>query len=271
MQSKKDTLVDRLTYVGFRQVSPSISLQPYIQCYWQIQSELALATPSTELMHPDGGMGIILNFGDPLIYDGEEINTIGFMDGIHTKTRQLSMTGHIDAIGIRFNPGGASHFLSIPLFEIQNSNIDLNDLAQSQLLELCHEEKERNPEGDILNFIDNFLLGIRNTPLRSDVLIQTVIDRIKINQGNALIAETIQDIGKSHRQIERLFKRCVGMTPKKYARIIRVENARKQLKNKSCSYTEVGEFAGFYDQAHFIKEFKSIIGLSPTDYLKFKQ
>ncbi|MBL4899627.1 MAG: AraC family transcriptional regulator, partial [Colwellia sp.] len=62
------------------------------------------------------------------------------------------------------------------------------------------------------------------------------------------------------------------MTPKQYARIIRMENARILLKNKSLqSFTEIGEVAGFYDQAHFIREFKSIIGLSPTAYVNFKE
>lgn len=268
--NKKDWVED-LAYTGFRQMLPSIHLRPYVQCYWQIQSKFSL-NPSTELMHPDGGMGIILNFGDHLIYEGQEIHAYGFMDGIHTRTRQMTMAGHIDAIGIRFNPGGASRFFSIPLAEINNSNLSLNDLAKNQFIERCQQEKAVNPEGNILKFIDKLLLEMRIEPQRPDLLIQTLTNRIKTSKGKVSIAETIYDIGKSYRQIERLFKSYIGMTPKHYARIMRVENARYQLKNKTCqSCTEIGELAGFYDQAHFIREFKSIIGLPPTAYINFKR
>ena len=272
MHNKKHSFENKLAYTGFRQISPSISLQPYIQCYWQIKSELLFSSPSTELLHPNGGLGMIINFGSPLIYEGEKICYTGYMDGIHTKTRQLSMAGHIDAIGIRFNPGGASRFFSIPLYEINNSNINLYDLAMGQLIESCQEEREQNPQGDILKFVDKLLLKQQIEPLITDPLIQHIANKIKLNNGKDTIAETINDVGKSYRQIERLFKGSIGMTPKQYARTIRMENARILLKNRNLqSFTEIGEMAGFYDQAHFIREFKSIIGLSPTEYIKFKK
>lgn len=272
MQINKKNLVDTLAYTGFRQLLPSASLQPYVQCYWQIHSELSLASPSTELMHPDGGLGVILNFGSNLIYEGEAIYADGFMDGIHTKTRQMTMAGNIDAIGIRFNPGGASHFFSTPLSDIGNLTIDLRDLALDQFMERCQEEKENNPEGDILKFADSLLLKMQTEPQRTDLLVHILINRIKVSEGTIPIAEAIKDIGKSYRQIERLFKERIGMTPKQYARIIRVENARYLLKNHSDqSGTEIGELAGFYDQAHFIREFKSIIDMPPMEYLNFKR
>jgi len=271
MHHKNHSFESELAYTGFRQMFPCISLQPYIQCYWQIKTELSFTSPSTELLHPNGGLGVIINFGSPLIYEGKSIYHTGFMDGIHTKTRQMSMTGHVDAIGIRFNPGGASRFFSTPLSEISNSNINLHDLAMGQLIESCQEEREINPENDILKFVDNLLAKRLVEPLSSEPLIQHIANKIKNNNGKSTIAEVINDIGKSDRQIERLFKGSIGMTPKQYARTIRMENARLLLKNRNLqSLTEIGEMAGFYDQAHFIREFRAIIGLSPTDYIKFK-
>ena len=272
MQANQRDLADILAYTGFRRIQPSIGLRPYIQCYWQIKSTLSQTSPSTELMHPDGGLGMILNFGSPLIYEGEQIHANGFMDGIHTKTRRLTMVDHIDAIGIRFHPGGASRFFSVPLSIISNLTLDLNELALVRFMESCQEEKETNPKGDILKFADGLLLGMLIEPRRSDLLVRTLMNRIKIAGGGVSISDTIKDVSKSYRQIERLFKGYVGMTPKQYARIVRVENARYRLKNRSDhSCTEIGGLSGFYDQAHFIREFQSIIGLSPMEYLHFKR
>lgn len=271
MQINRKNLIDRLAYTGFRQRLPSADLQPYIQCYWQIQKDLSQTSPSIELMHPDGGLGVILNFGSKLIYEDRAICADSFMDGIHTKTRQMSMLGHIDAIGIRFNPGGASRFFSVPLSDINNSTTNLNNFALDHFLERCQEAKETNPERDILWFVDSLLLKMLKEPRRTDLLMQVLRNRINTSKGTVSISEIIKDIGKSYRQIERLFKVYMGMTPKQYARIIRVENARYLLKNNiNQSCTEIGELSGFYDQAHFIREFKSIVGMPPRKYLSFK-
>lgn len=272
MRSNRKSLTDILAYTGFRQIQPSTGLRPFIQCYWQIMSDLPLASPSTELLHPDGGLGMILNFGAPLVYEGNKIRADCFMDGIHTKTRRLTMAGHIDAIGIRFNPGGASRFFPVPLSEINNSTLNLSELALDQFTEFCQEEKETNPNGDILSFVDGLLLEMLTEPRHADLLAHALREKIKASGGMASISNIIEGGGKSYRQLERLFKRYVGMTPKQYARIVRVENARYQLKNKSAqSCTEIGAESGFYDQAHFIREFQSIIGLSPMKYLNFKR
>jgi AraC-like DNA-binding protein len=272
MKEYKRDLSEILAYSGLRQLQPSIRLRPFIQCYWQIKSTLPMASPSTELLHPDGGLGMILNFGDALAYEDKAISSDCFMDGIHTKTRWFTMAGHIDAIGIRFNPGGASHFFSVPLAEINNSTLNLSELALDQLTESCQEEKETNPSGDILGFVDGLLLGMLTEPRRADLAAHALMKKIRASEGRVLISNMTEDAGKSYRQLERLFKRYVGMTPKKYARIVRVRNARYQLKNKSTqSCTEIGALSGFYDQAHFIREFQSIIGLSPMGYLNFKR
>jgi len=268
---RKD-LADILAYTGFRQIQPSIRLRPYVQCYWQIINNLPLNSSSTELLHPDGGLGMILNFGHPLIYEGEAISIDGFMDGIHTKTRWLTMAGRVDAIGIRFKPGGAARFFSVPISEISNLNLNLGELALEQFIELCREDKETNPGGDILNFVDGLLLKMLTEPRPSELLVHTVMNRIKRAEGTAPISDVIEDIGRSCRQVERLFKGYVGMTPKQYARIVRIKSARYRLKNRSDqSCTEIGVLSGFYDQAHFIREFQSVIGLSPMKYLNFRR
>ena len=271
MDKNRPDLTEILSYTGFRQMQPCFVLRPYIQRYWQIKSDIPLDAPATELMHPDGGLGMIINFGSVLAYEGDNIHAAGFMDGIHTRTRQLTMTGCVDAIGIRFHPGGARRFFSMPLAEINNSTLNLSELAMEQFIESCQEERAVNPSGNILRFADGLLSGMLNAPRHSDLLVQTVMDRIRHAAGDLVISDAIHDIGKSYRQIERLFKGYVGMTPKNYARIVRVENARLRLKNNpGSSCTRIGMASGFYDQAHFIREFNSIIGLSPMQYRSFK-
>lgn len=70
-------------------------------------------------------------------------------------------------------------------------------------------------------------------------------------------------------QIERLFHNQVGFSPKKYARLMRVASARDTLKTPDIKNTaEVAYSAGFFDQAHLIRDFKTVVGLSPGEYLK---
>jgi transcriptional regulator GlxA family with amidase domain len=78
-------------------------------------------------------------------------------------------------------------------------------------------------------------------------------------------------ISDSQRQLERLYQNQVGISPKQYSQLLRVETARLVLgqMNKSSTANLAAEL-GFYDQSHFIREFSAVIGLTPYAYMKRK-
>jgi transcriptional regulator GlxA family with amidase domain len=91
----------------------------------------------------------------------------------------------------------------------------------------------------------------------------------RASAGNLPIPELAHGLAIGERQLERLYQGQVGMTPKQYAQLLRVEKARLTLKDASISSTtRLATELGYYDQAHFIREFSSVIGQTPYAYLK---
>ena len=94
--------------------------------------------------------------------------------------------------------------------------------------------------------------------------------------GSLPIPDLAQKFGVSQRQLERLYHSQVGMSPKQYSRLVRVETARLLLRQMdsqtgSPSTTTLAADLGFYDQSHFIREFTQVVGITPYRYMQRRQ
>jgi len=261
-----DTL-PHLNYLGFKLMTPSPLLRPYIQSYWVIRRDNPLATEREEFLHPNGGMGLVFNLGDVFDYEGQRINAPYFMDGANTVSRTLHFYGKIDAIGIRFHVGGAYPFFAMPLHELMDNVLILNDIDRRDICYIHEAIYEAPALHDKIAIIESWLIG-RMT--HSDRVTQDVMHSLQLIQndsGRVNIKAIADTIYLSQRQLERLFKIQVGITPKRYARLLRVDHARNLLKNTRTEFiADIGAASGFYDQSHFIREFKAVVGMTPGDY-----
>jgi len=260
-----------LQYLGFSRAIPSICLQPFVMNYWIINRQTELDRFHYEYLHPDGGLGLIFNFGDPLYFNDIKITDNYFMDGIHTTSSLLGLKGNVHAIGIRFFPGGAYPFFSTPLHDINNQNINLEEM-ESKNTELLHEKLYRAKSiSDVARILDNWLILNYRNLFQTSYHVSASVNRIQSHEGNINIKILASHLNIGLRQLERLFKTQLGMTPKKFTRIIKIDHARKKLnKLKDPNAEQKYYLDSFYDQAHFIKEFQSVVGETPTAYLNRK-
>ena len=91
---------------------------------------------------------------------------------------------------------------------------------------------------------------------------------VLILESNAAVsvAGIAKQVNVSERQLERLFKRYIGLSPKFYCRIIRFSYIFEQVQNKEVEWSELAQLTGFYDQSHFIKNFQEFTGEDPSGY-----
>jgi AraC-like DNA-binding protein len=89
------------------------------------------------------------------------------------------------------------------------------------------------------------------------------------SKGNIRITELAKQLHISQSPLEKRFRQAVGASPKKFASVVRLKNAIKEYSPQN-SLTDLGYEAGFYDQAHFIKEFKSFTGETPEIFFSPK-
>lgn len=250
--------------IGFKQVRPSPQLRPFVQWFWAIESNGPVLDKRQEFMHPDGSLSLLFNWGDALqMEDGRYPQTATFHQ-IRPHSQLMTLTGNIRAFGILFRPGGAYPFFGIPMYEIASGNVVYKD----QLSQLNEQLAQRSTFNKKIMLAETWLMRLLSREHTPSQLIPASINLINYNLGKQPIHEVAQNVYVSERQLERLYKKEVGLSPKKYARLVRLHHARNAIKQaKMPNLSEIALHTGFYDQAHFNREFKNSIGITPSAYI----
>ena len=163
-----------------------------------------------------------------------------------------------------FNPGFASTITNKPLNEFFEKFIPMDEFFNSRTnLTMLHQLQNQKSHKNRIDVMESFLVKkIASNSL--DNIIHNSISEIKKQKGLISIKEMADELPISRDTFEKRFRHLVGTTPKKYASIVRFRNLfEKPLKNGRL--TDIALDAGYYDQSHFIKDFKSYTGKLPSD------
>jgi AraC-like DNA-binding protein len=252
--------------VSYETYIPSDPLKPFIRSF-AIQE---VAEESTYKILPDTGIVIGFQYKGRLFRVGDggsfalDTSGISGLADHHRYFRNLPGTG---TILVFFKEAGAAPFFRQPLHEIFRESVTLeNFMLRSELL--CLEEQlieaPTNPERIIR--LEKFFIG-RMTQGEPDKLVLAALALIHKSRGSIRIKDLVQQLHTSPSPLEKRFRAAVGASPKKFASIVRLKNLLQQYP-KTGSLTELGYEAGFYDQAHFIKEFKAFTGDTPENFFR---
>jgi AraC-like DNA-binding protein len=229
-----------------------------------------VAEEATYKVLPDTGVVIGFQFKGRLfrVDDGNAValdtSGISGLADHHRSFRNLPGTG---TILVFFKEAGAAPFFRQPLHEIFRESITLdNFMLRSELL--CLEEQliEAPTNRERIAWLEKFLIG-RMSHSEPDKLVLAALALIHQSKGNIRIKDLVQQLHTSQSPLEKRFRAAVGASPKKFTSIVRLKNLLQQYPTTG-SLTELGYEAGFYDQAHFIKEFKAFTGDTPENYFR---
>ena len=250
----------------FRIIQPSPLLAPYVKNYWLLKT--VGNSESLQRTVPCGMMNLIFHRGNRLlsIYENE-LQPRAFLSG-HEKTfSDLRYTGQINMIFVAFRPVGVRAFFNLPIIKTNNLRLTAGDLEDKELSGL--ENSLTNTEDDQLCIllIEQFLLK-RLTQLAEYNLkrIETTIRLI--NSGQTDVSVLADAACLSTKQFNRIFSDYVGSNPKEFSRTVRFQRALHILETQSqISMIGLAYECGYFDQSHLIKEFKTLSGYTPTEYL----
>lgn len=266
-----------LSDIGFQLFPPSQELSSFVQAYWSIKMKQDEDKSFMYKIIADGGSGIAFNLGCDFkvkTVDGcyETIKEYA-VTGPTDKTVFMNLSGDIHAYGIRFLPGGFNVFFPDHIRD-----------ANSLMSVFCDHYLERvtlllnNIQSDIsaqerVKFSDQFLLSLlRERKTEPDMWINDVVRVIQKHHGRLKNDVLAEKFSLSRRHFERRFKHETGLTVKQFSKIIRIQKARSLISLLGGnSLTEVGYECDYYDQSHFIREFKSLVRETPKNYQKRKK
>ncbi len=254
----------------YREFQPHTVLKKYIHCYWILENYCKPDAPEPQRILPDGSMELIFHFKDPVQRRtngaGFELQAPATVSGQIKHFIQLQLTGKMGVLGVRFRPAGALPFLRMSMSELAEK-VHSVDLIWGRIgKELIEQVLSASRHRQRIQFIEKFLLKSIERP-NSDALVSETVSEIVRCGGELTVDDLMRKMKISARQLERRFNEHVGLSPKRFSRIVRFQNIfRIASQQATRNLTEVSHHAGYYDQAHFIREFKEFSGLLPSEY-----
>jgi AraC-like DNA-binding protein len=165
---------------------------------------------------------------------------------------------------IGFHPGGLYRLLGIPMEEIFDDGFDGFELMGNDINDLVDQCAELESLDKIHERIENYLLR-KLAKVKELLPVDKALHQMLRFQGNMPIAQVADHACLSLRQFERKCKERLGFSPKVYSRLIRFSNAYRLFENSEIpNWSEIAYVSGYYDQMHFIKDFKEFAGITPT-------
>ncbi|HTQ65995.1 MAG TPA: helix-turn-helix domain-containing protein [Puia sp.] len=253
----------------FNTYIPCDILKPFVKSF-AVQET---TEENTYKVLPDTGLVIGFQYKGKLSRLQNETETplsISGVSGLADHSRTFKNSPDIGTVLIFFKEAGATQFFRQPLHELFRESVSLdNFMLRSELIFLEEQLAEAMTDTQRIASVEHFLIS-RMTNTEPDKLVLAALALIHKSKGNIRIKELTEQLFISQSPLEKRFRQALGASPKKFASIVRLKNVIQQYDSVN-SLTELGYETGFYDQAHFIKEFKTFTGDTPEKYFSDKK
>ncbi len=250
---------------------PDEELSKYIKYHWSLEDFETETPHSKERVFPDGCIELIFHYGDHFkkIYDTGTTNLQpkSFIHGQITRYIELQGTGKIGVFSVRFKPAGLQPFIHFDVLKITDSTLSVAEIWGDDGNQLETTILEATTNEERVEIVERFLKSVLGTSKKNNEAIDFCVEAVLQSNGTISIEKLADELQIGKRQLERKFQAVVGLNLKMFSRITRFNYALQLIEKKEFDgFTKVAYDGGFYDQAHFIKDFKNITGLNPKQY-----
>lgn len=255
--------------------TPHPGLEKYIQCYWTITcSDRDVPEVVCELPL-DAGLDIVFNLSGSVecAVDQSEPVTIDadFVVGSFARHLRIKPIGEVLLFAVRFTPEGLYPFFSMPPVDLSDFCVEIEEVWELNGLGLAALIHNADPQVENLiqafeTFFYNRMNQFRNHSLR----IEKAVNMMRSHKGQIPVDKIADRLKISSRQLERKFSERIGISPKQLCRVFRIKNVLTQFNTAEYDCVSLALENGYFDQSHFIHEFKFFTGDSPLKYLKDK-
>lgn len=256
--------------MDYQTYEPNKDLDAFIKCYWTLESPKQ-DSPEKQTIVPDGCLEMIFHYGDLYRQYTESGNSIlqpkCFVIGQLTRPLEIEPTGETGIFSVRFHPNGFLPLATIPIKEMENTAVPLEKLFGEAGTEMEQNILSAHSVSDRIKFIEAFLLNRLTNTEAINQIVKSTVDTILSANGQLSIDEISRETNINRRQLERQFSSAIGLSPKQLSKTIRLQAALKMLLNKEfTNLTALAYESEYFDQAHFIRDFKEFTGLTPKEF-----
>lgn len=259
--------------MDYQTYEPHIDVKSLVSCYWTLEVPKQ-AEPQKQRIVPDGCIEMAFILGEDIKrYTSEKefiLQPRAMVLGQTIEPFYIEPTGFVKTFAVRFYPYGFANFVSEPINHLANKETPINQLfevesaddLEQKIIKADHTEER-------IAIIEKFLLRRLNDEKTINTIVKNTVDSLLSTKGSASINVILKDDLSKRRQLERNFKKQIGVSPKQLGKVIRLQTALKMLLNqKSENLTDIAYNSEYFDQAHFIKDFREFTGINPKEFIK---
>jgi AraC-like DNA-binding protein len=254
-------------------IQPEQQLSPYVALIWVFESRSGVPLADSRIIVPDGRAKIIVPYRNSLcaavshrLLNAQEHHI--FLVGIQSNPTTIASTAtETGTIGVELTPKGLYHLFKLSMHEITNRMVSFEEVfgQQGARLQTLVGDAE-DPQQKIV-LLQTALTRLLQQNDKEYALLDHTLDLLAQTHGMMPVQELAAHIGYTRRYLDMLFQEHVGMSPKSLASILRFQEVYQGwMQHRSPTFFRTHWPAYYYDQSHFIKEFKRFTGFTPQHY-----
>lgn len=255
----------------YKSLPPPAHLEPFVDCIWILAGAKGDGAAEPQIVLPDGKTELIVHFGDAFLkLEGRsyERQARVLMSGQLTKRIMLKSTAEIGVVSIRFKAAGAARFFDLAYDRIVDRVVDFAKFEPAFSAAIHDRVARAGSDDDRLGAMVAALEERLTRESTEDVFVRQACQHIVRSEGGCSVQDLVKLIGFSERQLQRKFKRQVGIPPKILSRIMRFQKFLAMTKEAdTLTLADAAAACGYYDQSHFIRDFTKFSGMGPMKYL----
>jgi AraC-like DNA-binding protein len=261
--------------MGLRTYTPPPPLDRFVDVLWLYKGYQPAHAHSKERLMPDGSVALVINLRDDVtrIYDRNHLEKCHTMPGailcgVHTECFVIDTKEQADVVGVQFRPGGAFPFLGLPPGETHNLHVPLDALWGSLAKEVRERLLGARSETETFQILESMLLARARGAFDRHPAVAFALKEFQGTAHARAVGEVTEQTGLSARRFIDVFEKEVGLTPKLFCRVRRFQKVLRLIRSgREIDWTEIALSCGYYDQAHFIHDFRAFSGVNPSTYV----
>ncbi len=255
----------------YQELAPPAALAPYVKFFWTLKGTSKPLDYLPHRLFADALPTLVVHHKNQfLLREQDDLKLLpkSSVHGHNAQVWDMLVKSDFEIFGIYFYPLSIPEIFGIPASLLYNQDYSLEELLGAAGREL--EERLMNAE-DVqhrIACISSFIYRkLKYQKTKISLPFAACLDRIIKSGGEITIEQIAQQSSFSIRSLERQFSSELGVSPKLYSRIVRFQRAIKLFENNLVKdFTDLSYYTGYYDQSHFIREFKHFSGMRPKDY-----
>lgn len=244
------------------------ALQPYVKLICTMDCDDDTDTSFIRVL-PDACVELFLNYtSTPVAMIDDKAYKGSIATFRMSRATDIQMRKGAGVIAICFHPGMAYPFIHVPMYKLSDMIIDLADVWDMTLTELEEEIAESDNNQTRIQQVQKYLLK-KLGHVKDDLYVLHCLKQVQLSEAMIPAGKLADDTGLSQRHLSRKFQDHVGLSPKEYLRVSRFIFSLSNLKKYPVlSLTEIAFKSGYYDQAHFVRDYKDFTGHTPGQVIR---